>query len=123
MAIDFELPEFVQQQQMMTQWLAEATMRPHARDLDENEHQRPAAFIEQIWPILKEMQQSALKKLTKPKDADPQKLIDNTATENIFPGVPLARWYPQLADCMLIAVTEKRTKQDIDRLAELVANM
>jgi glycine dehydrogenase subunit 1 len=37
----------------------------------------------------------------------------------IFPGVPLGRWYPQLADCLLIAVTEKRTKAEIDRLAKM----
>ncbi|MEA1950830.1 MAG: aminomethyl-transferring glycine dehydrogenase subunit GcvPA [Planctomycetota bacterium] len=54
------------------------------------------------------------------KSGDPQKLIDAAAAENIFAGVPLGRWYPQLADCMLVAVTEKRTKGQIDRLAELV---
>jgi glycine dehydrogenase subunit 1 len=34
-----------------------------------------------------------------------------------FAGVPLARWYPELADCFLVAVTEKRTKAEIDGLA------
>jgi glycine dehydrogenase subunit 1 len=37
----------------------------------------------------------------------------------IFAGVPLGRWYPELGDCLLVAVTEKRTKTEIDRLAEL----
>lgn len=63
MAIDFEIPEFIQQQQMMVQYIAETTMRPYSRELDENEHQRPTQFIEQIWPILKEQQKSTLKKL------------------------------------------------------------
>jgi len=40
----------------------------------------------------------------------------------ILAGVPLARWYPELADCLLIAVTEKRTRHEIDRLASLVEN-
>jgi glycine dehydrogenase subunit 1 len=31
-------------------------------------------------------------------------------------GLPLGRWYPDLNDCMLIAVTEKRTKREIDGL-------
>ncbi|RMF43097.1 MAG: glycine dehydrogenase, partial [Planctomycetota bacterium] len=31
-------------------------------------------------------------------------------------GLPLGRWYPGLADCLLIAVTEKRTRDEIDRL-------
>ncbi len=32
-------------------------------------------------------------------------------------GVPLAPWYPDLADCFLVSVTEKRTKSEIDALA------
>lgn len=33
-------------------------------------------------------------------------------------GIPLATWYPDLADCFLVAVTEKRTKYEIDQLAD-----
>ena len=29
-------------------------------------------------------------------------------------GVPLGQWYPELNDCFLVAVTEKRTKTEID---------
>jgi len=32
-------------------------------------------------------------------------------------GLPLGRWYPKLSDCLLIAVTERRTKQEIEGLA------
>jgi glycine dehydrogenase subunit 1 len=32
-------------------------------------------------------------------------------------GLPLGRWYPNLADCVSVAVTEKRTKAEIDGLA------
>ena len=42
-------------------------------------------------------------------------LIEKALQENIFAGVPLARWYPELSDCLLVAVTEKRTKAEIDR--------
>jgi glycine dehydrogenase subunit 1 len=31
-------------------------------------------------------------------------------------GLPLGRWYPELADCVAVAVTEKRTRQEIDGL-------
>ncbi len=31
-------------------------------------------------------------------------------------GIALGRWYPELADCILVAVTEKRTKAEIDGL-------
>ena len=44
-------------------------------------------------------------------------LIEQAKEQNIFAGVPLGRWYPHLADCLLVAVTEKRTKEEIDRLA------
>jgi glycine dehydrogenase subunit 1 len=32
-------------------------------------------------------------------------------------GLPLGRWYPQLRNCITVAVTEKRTKSEIDGLA------
>jgi glycine dehydrogenase subunit 1 len=44
-------------------------------------------------------------------------LIGKAQQEDIFAGVPLAPWYPELDDCMLVAVTEKRTREEIDRLA------
>lgn len=47
-------------------------------------------------------------------------LIERAKEQNIFAGVPLGRWYPQLADCLLVAVTEKRTKEEIDRLASVL---
>ncbi|UCE27599.1 MAG: aminomethyl-transferring glycine dehydrogenase subunit GcvPA [Candidatus Coatesbacteria bacterium] len=36
----------------------------------------------------------------------------------VDPGLPLGRFYPDMADCLLVAVTEKRAKGDIDRLVE-----
>ena len=33
-------------------------------------------------------------------------------------GIDLAQWYPGLANCILVAVTEKRTKAEIDGLAQ-----
>jgi len=32
-------------------------------------------------------------------------------------GTPLGRWYPELADCLLVTVTEKRTREEIEGLA------
>lgn len=58
--------------------------------------------------------------VVRPKNGNPQKLLDAAQEENFFAGVPLGRWYPHLADCLLVSVTEKRTKAEIDRLAELV---
>lgn len=34
------------------------------------------------------------------------------------PGIRLNRWYPELSDCLLVAVTEVNRKQDIDHYAQ-----
>jgi len=43
-------------------------------------------------------------------------LLKGALDQGILAGVPLGQWYPDLADCFLVAVTEKRTKQEIDGL-------
>lgn len=47
-------------------------------------------------------------------------LLEAAQKEYILPGVPLGRWYPHLSDCLLVAVTEKRTKEEIDRLVKIL---
>jgi glycine dehydrogenase subunit 1 len=44
------------------------------------------------------------------------KAIAATQADGILAGVALDRWFPQLEDCLMIAVTEQRTRADIDRL-------
>ncbi len=39
----------------------------------------------------------------------------------VDPGLPLGRFYPAYDDCLLVAVTEKKTKADIDTLCEALA--
>ncbi|MGB7159257.1 MAG: aminomethyl-transferring glycine dehydrogenase subunit GcvPA [Tepidisphaeraceae bacterium] len=39
----------------------------------------------------------------------------------IAAGYAIGRDYPELADCLLIAVTEKRTRQEIDRLVDMLS--
>lgn len=48
-------------------------------------------------------------------------LLEETLSQGILAGVPLRRWYPELDDCLLVAVTEKRTRQQIEQLAELLS--
>jgi glycine dehydrogenase subunit 1 len=38
----------------------------------------------------------------------------------VNPGYPLGRDYPEFSDGLLVAVTERRTKEHIDRLADLI---
>lgn len=57
------------------------------------------------------------------RDADGRvaELLDSAGQEGYFAGVPLETWYPELADCFLVSVTEKRTKAEIDGLARALA--
>jgi len=48
-------------------------------------------------------------------------VIAQAAKAGFLAGVPLERWYPELSDCFLLAVTEKRTKEEIDALARQLA--
>ncbi len=69
MAISFEIPESILQTAQMVKYIAETTMRPFSRELDENEHARPTAFVEALWPILSGQQQAALAKIEKQLEA------------------------------------------------------
>jgi glycine dehydrogenase subunit 1 len=48
-------------------------------------------------------------------------LLAWAAESGYFAGVPLGRWYPELADCFLVAVTEKRSREEIDGWAAALA--
>lgn len=58
------------------------------------------------------------------RDSDGQvaALLDGAEKQGILAGVPLGQWYPDLDDCFLVAVTEQRTKQQIDRLVSTFAD-
>jgi len=47
-------------------------------------------------------------------------LLTKAARGGYLAGVPLGRWYPELDDCFLVTVTEKRTKAEIDGLVSCV---
>jgi glycine dehydrogenase subunit 1 len=50
-------------------------------------------------------------------DRDVSKVLASCRAKNILAGVPLGRWFKELSDSFTVAVTEKRTKEDIDQLA------
>ena len=50
-------------------------------------------------------------------------LLSEAIRSGFLAGVPLGRWYPELADCFLVAVTEKRTRAEIDGLARCLSNL
>jgi glycine dehydrogenase subunit 1 len=49
---------------------------------------------------------------------NPNEIIGKLVSKGIAPGFPLGRYYEDLGDYMLIAVTEKRSKHEIAMLAE-----
>jgi glycine dehydrogenase subunit 1 len=51
-------------------------------------------------------------------DAPVDQVLDRCAAEGIGAGYPLGRDYPEHENSLLIAMTERRSKQDIDRLAD-----
>lgn len=53
-------------------------------------------------------------------DGDVELLLKEAADSGVFAGVPLGTWYPELSDCFLVAVTEKRTRGEIDAWAKLL---
>ncbi len=51
-----------------------------------------------------------------------KELVSEALAAGYMAGVPLGQWYPELDDCLLVAVTEKRTKEEIEGLARVMSN-
>jgi glycine dehydrogenase subunit 1 len=47
-------------------------------------------------------------------------VLDRCAEQGIGAGYALGREYPEHEDGLLVAITERRTRADIDRLAEVL---
>lgn len=60
--------------------------------------------------------------VVKPKMA-PERLNDELLSESIIGGYDLSVEYPELNGCWLVAVTEKRTREDIDIFVEKVSKI
>jgi len=86
--IDFELPDQIKQQYAMFRQVAQASMRPISRDLDENEHEKPWDFINQMWPVVQMQEAYELKRAERKaaalaageKPAKPRKRRPSTVT-------------------------------------------
>jgi glycine dehydrogenase subunit 1 len=55
--------------------------------------------------------------------ADPAEVCRRLVDHGLLAGLPLAGLAPGLADGLLVAVTERRTKADVDRLAEALTTV
>ena len=47
-------------------------------------------------------------------------MLDRCAAEGVGAGYALGREYPEYEDGLLVAITERRSKADIDRLADVL---
>ncbi len=54
-------------------------------------------------------------------DAPVAQVLDLVSEEGIAAGYPLGREYPEYPDGLLVAITERRSRAEIDRLAEALA--
>ncbi len=46
------------------------------------------------------------------------KMLGRFESRKMVPGIPLRQWYPELAESLLICVTEMNGREEIDRLVE-----
>jgi glycine dehydrogenase subunit 1 len=47
-------------------------------------------------------------------------VLDHARSKGILAGVPLGRWFSDMKDCFAVAVTEKRTREEIDALVAVL---
>jgi glycine dehydrogenase subunit 1 len=52
-----------------------------------------------------------------------QAVLDRCAEDGIAAGYPLAREYPEHENGLLVAITERCSREDIDRLADVLAGV
>jgi glycine dehydrogenase subunit 1 len=72
-----------------------------------------AAGFEPVFPERATFKEFAVRVGRNAKDA-----VRSARTHGVHPGYPLGRDYEGLDDALLVAVTERRTRQDVDRLVD-----
>jgi glycine dehydrogenase subunit 1 len=61
------------------------------------------------------------KEFTLKLPVSPDRVVGKLLKQRILAGVPLKRFARNLGDCLLVAVTEKRTRAEIDHFADALA--
>jgi len=51
---------------------------------------------------------------------EPDKIIGDLLKHGIIGGLPLGKFYPEMKNCMLVCVTETKTKEEIDKFTGLL---
>jgi len=76
-----------------------------------------AAELSRVPGVSRRFQTPFAKEFTLRVNSDVQFILARLRDAGYHAGLALGRWYPALADCITVAVTEKRTKAEIDGLA------
>ena len=76
-------------------------------------HQRPLAFAGK----------TTFKEFAVRVARPAQEVVREARERGVHPGYALGRDYPGLDDVLLVALTEKRTPEEIDRLADVLAEV
>jgi glycine dehydrogenase subunit 1 len=76
-------------------------------------HQRFSRAFDQ--PTFKEF-------VIRDKENQVDALLQMATDSGYLAGIPLGPWYPELADCFLVSVTEKRTREEIDGLVRVLTD-
>ena len=64
--------------------------------------------------------QPAVREFAVRLDAPVEAVIRNCQERGVNPGFALSADYPEFSDCLLVAITERRSREDIDKLAEVL---
>jgi glycine dehydrogenase subunit 1 len=75
------------------------------------------AELEGVEPLA---EQPVVREFAVRLDAPVDRVIARCREQGVNPGYALGIDYPELSDCLLVALTERRTRADIDRLAEVL---
>jgi glycine dehydrogenase subunit 1 len=59
--------------------------------------------------------------VVRPRRMTPQQALEKLLEKKILGGVALGRFYPELADCLLVCATEMSRREDMDALKEVLA--
>ena len=57
------------------------------------------------------------------KESRVSELLSSASAAGYLAGIPLGKWYPELDDCFLVTVTEKRTREEIEGLVRAICKV
>jgi glycine dehydrogenase subunit 1 len=82
-----------------------------------------AAYAKERVPLPAAFDRPTFKEVAFRTPVPARDVVTRAREHGVHPGYPLGRDYPGLDDVLLVALTEKRTPADVDRLAEVLAEV